>query len=182
MIAEYRIFQRQAFDAKQMRRAFQNWQDGKAFYEECIARNSNPYIKQQAALYLDDFGRHEEAYIFIERAVRDARNRIWTINNTYAIIVFKTNIHREGPDVRPSLDESMEILNECYRKDARKPYHLVIFGRQAVQYIRRYKDERAQEYVRIAAERVDEMLNKSDSSWFRKDLGDLQRDLYDVSR
>jgi hypothetical protein len=177
VIPDYRVFQRLAFDAKTVGRAFPNWKEGQSFYDECIKRNENPYIKQQAALYLDDRGRLNESFDYIERAVRGTRSPIWTISNTYAVIVFKVNIDRDGPGVRESLDESMKILSNCYDKDARKPYHILTYGRQAISYLRRYNDSLAQQYVRTAAERVDVTLRDPSVYLFRRELLDLQNQL-----
>ena len=46
-IHRYDVFRRRAFDHDLMRRVFEDWEEGIAFYRDCYSKEGTPYILQQ---------------------------------------------------------------------------------------------------------------------------------------
>jgi len=153
-ICHYEVFRRRAFDARRVaRRAFSRWEDARDFYEAAYARDPNPYIRQQEAIFLGTADRYTEAFQVIEQALAESGTSNWTIRNTYAILLFRRNIDFAGDSVaRQSLVESMETLERCYSSDRRKGFHAKTFADHALQFWRAYHDGEAERYLRLAAE------------------------------
>jgi len=160
-IPNYYSFRRNAFDWRLFRRAFPDPDEGRAFYEYLIEKDSTPYLRQHGALYLADHKRYREAFEWIDEALAEPtiQNKAgaWTIRNSHAIILFKANIDApEDTDgtVESTLRRSMAILEDCYRKDRRKAYHATVFAQQAIKYNERYRDEQGAEYLTTETPRV----------------------------
>ncbi len=152
-ISNYDIFRRRAYDANLIGRAFREWHQGKEFYDAAFTYDyRNPFILQQASLYLDSKKQYQEAFHYIDRALNMTDDFYFSIRNTHAIILFNANINstKEDSGVRETLDRSMEILMKCYRDDKRKLYHCIRFGEQSIDYDNRYHDEISEEYLKNA--------------------------------
>jgi len=166
-ICRFDVFRRRAFDANLMKKTFENWKEGKEFYELAYGRDKSPYLLQQGALYLAHKKQFQEAFSMIDQAVLQSHYKIPSIRNSHAIILFKANIGSPIKDevVQHTLSDSMDILKDCYKNDRRKTYHATTFADQAVQYWEVYPGERAKGYL-LTAEQwlLDEAKN---SPWHR---------------
>jgi tetratricopeptide (TPR) repeat protein len=182
-ICRFDMFKRGAFDADFFGRAFPNWREGLAFYDELYKRDPSPYLRQQGALYLSHKKRYHEAFSWIDEALLLSARRIPSIRHTHAIILFNANIELAGgsgkEQVRALLDQSMEILTDCYRYDKRKTYHALTFADQALKYWRVYGDEKATGYLQKAYDWLKDEYRKS--SWHRR-LKELVNRTYDALR
>jgi len=168
-ICRYDIFRRRAFDADYFSRAFPNWEDGRAFYDELHERDPSPYLRQQGALYLAKKKRFVEAFSWIDEAIIKSANRIPSIRHSHAIILFNANIDLAGiddPKVKETLDRSMQILSDCYKYDKRKNYHATTFADQALLYWNAYSDSSAREYLTTANAWLKEETRRS--PWHRR--------------
>lgn len=163
-IPRFDVFRRYGFDQRLVSKAFPDAEEGKAFYEQLYARDHSPYLLQHSALYLAKKHRYQEAFRLIDQAILESGGRIWSIRNSHAIILFEANTdHYEHPSGRQALQESMELLTDCYHWDNRKPFHAVTFADQALRYWNFYGDTEALNYLRTAHEWLgDESVR---SSW-----------------
>ncbi len=117
------------------------------------SRDPSPYLRQQAALYLAHKRRFQEAFKWIDEAIEASGNRIPSIRNSHAIILFNANINISDYGsgvVASTLKRSMDILAECYKYDKRKGYHALTFADQAVRYWQVYGDSPAKSYLETA--------------------------------
>ena len=166
-ICHYRIFSRRAYDDRIAIKAFPDWKEGREFYDYIYERDQSPYVLQQAALYLSKRDSHKEAFNYIDRALAQSGTYNWTIRNSHAIILFKANIgFWQESSARKTLDDSMAILNLCYREDRRKAYHAVVFSDHAVQYWKKYRDETAKTYLEQAREWLD--VVREEEPWLKR--------------
>ena len=133
-ITRYDIFKRMAYDANLTNKAFPNWKDGLEFYEKCLHRDQSHSFKQQAAIYLSRKKQTLLAFKWIDEALSIAGNRAASVKNTYAVILFNANYEKNDPEIVKSLDESMNILRDCYNDDLKKIYHAKVFADQAIKY------------------------------------------------
>jgi hypothetical protein len=176
-IVNYRTFRKKGHDKFIAIRAFPNWEEGKAFYEKLMVNDpNNPFLLQQGALYLSYKQQHNEAFYWIDKARNMTKDSILSIRNSHAIILFDANIKRQGNEVKFTLDNSMDILIECYKQDKRKLYHAKKFAEQAIEYFDRYGDEKSKEYCSQAEAWIDEELKTN--NWhrgLRKTLADLKQ-------
>lgn len=148
VICNYWSFRRHAFDKNLTVRAFDNWKEGKDYYDRAYAYDSrNPYVLQQGALYLAAKHQYEEAFIMIDKAINMTDDKYFSIRNSHAIILFNANIDKSGEGVKRELDRSMNILERCMKDDARKRFHAVTYARQAVKYYSKYCDDVAISYI-----------------------------------
>lgn len=165
-IVNYRTFRKKGHDKYIAIRAFPNWEDGKAFYEKLMLNDpNNPFLLQQGALYLSYKQQHNEAFYWIDKARNMSRDAILSIRNSHAIILFDANIKRQGNEVKYTLDNSMDILIDCYNLDKRKLYHAKKFAEQAIEYYDRYWDDKATEYITQAKAWIDEEMKTN--NWHR---------------
>jgi hypothetical protein len=161
-ICRYDVLRRKAYDNEIALRVFANADEGREFYERLYARDRSPYNLQHAALYLSRRGQFGEAFEFIDRARNQAGLRNWTINNSYAIILFYANIqHFEDPQAKETLADSMRILGECYRWDRRKAYHATKYGENAAKLWELAPDEEAKKCILTAHKWLCEEKGKS---------------------
>jgi hypothetical protein len=153
VIPSFQVFKRNAFDASYTVKAFSNWREGLAFYQDIFTVDKSPFLLQQCALYLLRKRIYSEAALKIDHALQISHKRFFSIENSHAIILFKANIDSAGsdPKVRGTLDKSMNILQDCYRQDQRKSYHARTFAEQALEYYGAFPDEKAIEYLKLAA-------------------------------
>lgn len=167
-IPRYDIFKRFAFDANITFKAYPSFEDGQNFYKRFIHRDESHSYCQQAALYCLRKHKYTEAFEWIDKALSIARGyAIQTIRNTYAVILFSANYSiikfnkNKSTEFILSLDESMEILIECYNTDVKKTYHSKVFAEQAIKYSDVINDnEKSLNYINIAIEWINSELSK----------------------
>lgn len=161
-VCNYKVFRKYAFDKVKALRAFDNWKDGRDFYEQAfLYERENPYVLQQGALYLAQKRQFEEAFVWIERARNMTDDKYFSIRNSHAIILFNANIEKNGLDVRTELDRSMSILEKCMNNDSRKRFHANVYGTQAIKYFRKYGDTKANQYLLQALEWLNREMDHS---------------------
>ena len=167
-IHRYDVFRRRAFAHDLMRRVFEDWEEGMAFYRDCYSKERNAYILQQGALYLSSKRRFQEAFQMIDESLSVSNHRIPSIRNSHAVILFEANIDRPETDgiVKQTLQESMEILKECYTYDQRKAYHAQVFADHSLRYDNRFGRSQAQDYLETALSWLKEEQHKS--PWHRE--------------
>lgn len=167
-IHKYDVFKRRAFDHDLMHRVFREWEEGMEFYKNAHAKESNPYVLQQGALFLSGKKRYVEAFRMIDEALAVSNRRIPSIRNSHATILFNANIDRDETNgiVQATLQESMQILSECYTYDQRKAYHAQTFADHALRYDHRFGREDSQYYLETALSWLNEEQAKS--PWHRE--------------
>lgn len=149
----YSTFRRHAFDKNLISRVFEDWQEGKQFYEQAYDYDfENPYVLQQGALYLSQKKKFTEAFHWIDRAITQSKDRFFSIRNSHAIILFEANINskEESSAIRSQLDRSMSILERCYNDDKRRAFHVIRYAEQTKEYAKRYFDETTKHYIQTA--------------------------------
>lgn len=149
-IPRYDIFRRMAYDANLTNRAFPDWEEGLDFYEKCFDRDQSHSFKQQGAIYLSRKKQYPLAFKWIDEAMAIAGKRGASVKNTYAVIMFNANYDKSAsaPEVIATLDESMQLLHNCYTDDLRKAYHAKVFSDQAVKYAHKFQNSpRSSEYL-----------------------------------
>lgn len=162
IICNYKTFRKYAFDKIIAERAFDDWHEGKEYYENAfIYDRRNPYVLQQGALYLAGKNRYEEAFSWIDKAISLTDDKYFSIRNTHAIILFNANIRKNGANVRNELDASMKILEKCMRADSRKRFHAHTYGRQAIEYHNRFHDEYSVKYLNQALQWLNDEIDQS---------------------
>ena len=167
-IPRYDVFKRYGFDHKFALKAFPGWQEGKSFWEMIYKREENPYNMQHGALYMSEKKQFKLAFSWIDQAISISGGRISAIKNSHAGILFSANIGLASDgntSARVYLDQSMEILTECYRRDARKTYHALRFADQALTYWKVYGDSRAVSYLETSRDWLS--AQATDSDWNR---------------
>ncbi|MFC1835203.1 SIR2 family protein [Thermodesulfobacteriota bacterium] len=167
-IHRFDVFRRRAYDAGLMKRVFDDWEEGATFYRKAYDRDRSPYVLQQGALFLTRKRRFQEAFGMIDEALVVTHQRIPSIRNSHAVILFRANICQPETDgtVKRTLEESMEILSECYRYDQRKAYHAAVFADQALRYDERFGREQSKHYLQTASEWLTEEHRRS--PWHRE--------------
>jgi len=149
----YNTYRKYAYDKTLATKAFKNWEEGRDFYEQVYEMDfNNPYVLQQGALYLAYKKKFNTAFEWIDKAITQTNNRFFSIRNSHAIILFDANINNpgEGSDIRKQLDNSMEILEKCFNADKRKIFHAVRYAEQSIEYLNRFYDKKAIDYVETA--------------------------------
>lgn len=149
----YNTYRKYAYDKALVIRAFKNWEEGCEFYEQVYEMDfKNPYVLQQGALYLASKRKFTTAFEWIDKAITQTNNKFFSIRNSHAIILFDANINnpQESGDIRRQLDNSMEILEKCFHADKRKVFHAIRFAEQSIEYLKRYYDKKAIDYVNKA--------------------------------
>lgn len=159
IIPRFNVFKRYAYDAYYTIKAFGNWSDGLKFYETVFTYEKNPFVLQQCALYLLRKKKYSEAAIKIDKALQISKIRIFSIENTHAIILFKANINTKSMDsqTREILDKSMNILKKCYQDDQRKTYHAIVFAEQSLEYFSIFGDHTAKSYLQLSNQWLSEI-------------------------
>ena len=95
------------------------------------------------------------------KALAEAHRFDWSIRNSHAIIHFRANIEfANDPNARKTLDDSMEVLRQCYHSDRRKPFHAMTFADLALRYWNAYRDDQAREYLKYANQWLTEQREK----------------------
>lgn len=136
LIYNFRTFRKYAFDSMLADRAFNDWNEGKKFYQSAyLYDNENPYVLQQGALFLSKKRQFQEAFKWIDRAINSTNDKYFSIRNSHAIVLFDANYDLLLNEmVEKQLDRSMEILHKCYNDDSRKIFHAIVYADQAERY------------------------------------------------
>ena len=166
-IPRYDIFRRMAYDANFTNRAFPDWEDGLKFYENCFSRDTSHSFKQQGAVYLLRKKQYSLAFKWIDEAMSIAGNKGASVRNTYAVILFNANYDKptSAAEVVASLDESMQILQKCYKDDLRRVYHAKVFADQSIKYAEKFP------HSTLSIEYLDQA-----TVWLNGELGVRQND------
>lgn len=169
-----------AYQVYYTKRVFPEWHDGKAFYDELFDRDQNYYDLQHAALYLSNKGQHKLAFSYIDDALQRSGNRVFSIRNTHAQVLFAANIHNAPSDevAKQEVLESMKILRACLEGDRRSRNHAIVYGEQTLQIAKILGAGQAAPYLQLAKEALE---SEADKGTTRK-IRDLVRDLARVPR
>lgn len=159
IIPKFYVFKRNAYDAFYMTKAFTDWREGLEFYDNVFNYDKTPFVLQQCALYLLRKKKYSEAALKIDKALQISKVRIYSIENTHAIILFKANINARKMDAqtRDILDKSMNILKKCYQDDQRKTYHAIVFAEQSLEYFSIFGDHVAKGYLELSTKWLSEI-------------------------
>ncbi|WP_291091010.1 tetratricopeptide repeat protein, partial [Empedobacter sp. UBA7494] len=160
-IPHYNVFRKYAYDKILVAKAFPNWKEGMEFYEKVYDMDfNNPYVLQQGALYLAYKKKYTTAFEWIDKAITQTNNKYFSIRNSHAIILFDANINssEETSSIRVQLDNSMDILEKCFKDDKRKVFHAIRYAEQAKEYINRFYDDKAFTYIETAKKWLKEEL------------------------
>jgi len=173
IIVDYPIFRRYAYDNDFARRAYPAVKDGKAFYSRLVKTTENAYDYQHGAIYLSKLKSFTDAFSWIDTALSKSRGRVFSIRNTHARILFEANIDvlRQNLADRTALEgivESMEVLAECIKNDARRAYHLLRYSDQALQYAAIRVDDKAYEWLCTARDNLKLMVEQATVSQSRE--------------
>lgn len=180
-IPYYSTFRRYAFDKNLIGRVFEDWHEGKEFYEQAYEYDfKNPYVLQQGALYLSQKKKYTEAFHWIDRAITQSKDRFFSIRNSHAIILFEANINskEENSIIRNQLDRSMTILEKCYRDDKRRTFHVIRYAEQTKEYSKRYFDETTKHYIKTSLEWLESEVQQN--NW-NQELKRLLRDVSEIA-
>lgn len=164
-IPYYYTYHRYAFDKNLIGRVFEDWKEGKEFYEQAYEFDfKNPYVLQQGALYLSNKKRFTEAFHWIDKAITQSKDRFFSIRNSHAIILFEANINskEESSVIRSQLDKSMSILERCYRDDKRRIFHVIRYAEQTKEYSKRYFDDQTKHYIKTSKEWLNSEIRQNE--------------------
>lgn len=170
-ICRFDIFKRYGFDADYALKAFDDIEEGKAYYEKCALIDDSEYIYQQAALYFSKKKKYTYAFTWIEKARNFSYFNRFSIDNTHAIIQFYANIEVEDDStgtVEKLLEESLEVLKNCYTNDRRKTIHVISFSNLSIRFYDRYKSDLSIEYLELAKEWLEHENESVDCSYRMK--------------
>lgn len=155
-IVDLKIFVRTAFDAKRFNKIFKNDANEiyNFIYEYYDCGYNNIYILQQWAQLNGLQKNFTRAFELIDKA-RTEGKRNFSIENTYACLLFDNNVDK-GKSAIGLLNESMDILKNCYINDKRKDSHAKAFGRYAIILYKKYRNS---EYIFLAKTWIEEVIN-----------------------
>ncbi len=184
-IPRYDVFIKRAYNADIAIKAFPKVADGRTFYEFILYKYRDTrevrFIDHQYAIYLWRLKRKDDAWKVIEEAYRLSSGKVYSINNTHAMILFDNNINRpedEYGTVKKSLLQSFEVLEDCLKRDNRQTYHIQRYANQAIQYAKRYRDE-GHDYLDKANDYIVNELNRQVyiPARFRSQLLRIKKDI-----
>lgn len=183
-ICRFDIFKRNAFSADYTIKAFANIDEGCNYYEKCALIDDTEYIYQQAALYLGKKKKYSLAFKWIERARNFAFFNRFSIDNTHAIIQFSANINIEDDNdngVMNLLEQSLRILQNCYKGDQRKVIHVNTFADLTKQFYERFGYEKSAEYISQAIEWLEKEKNSTDcGTKIKKEMAKVYSELLQI--
>lgn len=133
-------FSRKAFDSRFFLKLFGKEADDlySLIFQKFSPLNGK-YILQQWALYCCECQEYDKAFQYIDQA-RTMDKMNLSIENTFAVIQFKSNLGKPGEEAKSLLKNSLEILINCYRTDKRKDMHAKSLGYFAVDFFKQYND------------------------------------------
>nr|WP_303851685.1 SIR2 family protein [Seleniivibrio woodruffii] len=170
LIPNFKMFKRKAWDADIMCIAFQDWREGKNFYDEQILKNNDFFIKHQYAIYLYRKNMVDDAWRLIEEAYNDSNGRVFSIRNTHATYLFDRNIDKKEDShdtVINSLLSSFDELEKCLNNDNSKTYHVTTYARHALKFYHRYKNADSRFIINKAITYIDRELKNNDFKPFK---------------
>ena len=179
-IPYYNTFRKYAFDKNLISRVFDDWREGRQFYEQAYDYDfENPYVLQQGALYLSQKKKFTEAFHWIDKAITQSKDRFFSIRNSHAIILFEANINskEENSAIRSQLDKSMSILERCYNDDKRRTFHVVRYAEQTKEYAKRYFDETTKHYIQTS---IKWLKSEAEHNKWNQELRRLLKDVSDI--
>lgn len=180
-IPYYSTFRRYAFDKNLIGRVFEDWNEGKDFFEQAYEFDfKNPYVLQQGALYLSQKKKYTEAFHWIDKAITQSKDRFFSIRNSHAIILFEANINsrEESSVIRSQLDRSMTILEKCYRDDKRRTFHVVRYAEQTKEYSKRYFDETTRHYIQTS---IEWLKSEAEQNQWNNELKRLLKEVSEIA-
>lgn len=166
-----------AYQVHYTKRVYPEWKDGQDFYDELFNRDQNYYDLQHAALYLSSKGQHILAFSYIDKALQLSRNKVFSIRNTHAQVLFAANIHNAPSDEGAKLEvlESMKILKACLEDDRRSRNHAIVYAEQTIRIAQVLGHGVALPFVPLATESIRVEMEKSATWKIRRLLRDLGR-------
>lgn len=156
-IYKHYVFRRSAYDAGLFLDIFGDQAD--EVYEDVYRNDPGAYTLQQWALYKAHNKRFPEAFSDIDKAIHLQPNN-FSVKNARAIILFEANRDKDTIEARKSLEEAMEILEECYKSDKRKVYHAQKYAEFALEYIKKYGEDT---YIEQAFKWLEELIEREES-------------------
>lgn len=170
-------FRISAYQVYYTKRVFPEWKDGRAFYDELFDRDQNYYDLQHAALYLSNKGQHKLAFSYIDDALQRSGNRIFSIRNTHAQVLFAANIHNAPSNevARQEVFESMRILTACLEGDRRSRNHAIVYGEQSLQIASVLGAKHAGAYLPVAKKALEAEADKGATRKIRDLLREIAR-------
>ena len=151
------VFKRRAYDASLFLNVFEK--DADDVYMDVYKNDPSAYTLQQWALYKAHTGRFSEAFSDIDKAIHLQPNN-FSVRNARAIILFEANKDKNTDEAKESLQEAMRILEECFLSDKRKVYHAQKYAEFALEYQKKYKDDK---YIEQAYCWLEELICKEES-------------------
>jgi hypothetical protein len=168
-IPAYFAFKRRGYDARIFARAFGNTEEGLDLYDAIADRledaQSRDYVAQQKALYLNQSGRHEEAFREIDRVRGAMRRTNWTIENSYYRILFDANFDRisseeKGQEALSQCKRALRGLSQAYETDSRKFQHAIAFANFVVKLANSFQDDDVRQFLQRADDDMMTYLQK----------------------
>lgn len=156
-IYKHYVFKRSAYDAGLFLNIFAD--DADVVYEDVYKNDPGAYTLQQWALYKAHNKRFSEAFSDIDKAIHLQPNN-FSVKNARAIILFEANRDKDTVEARKSLEEAMEILEECYKSDKRKVYHAQKYAEFALEYIEKFGENT---YIEQAFKWLEELIEREES-------------------
>lgn len=159
LIVDYPVFKRYGYDNEFAYKAYPIAEDGKRFYKRLVSMTDSAYDYQHGAIYLSKMKSFTDAFSWIDTALSKSRGRVFSIRNTHARILFEANIDilKRNTDNLTAFDgicESMSVLQDCIKNDARRSYHLLRFCDQALQYAKFMDDQKSKDWLTDAYENL----------------------------
>lgn len=162
-INRYDVFRVKAYDADITNIAFKNdIESGKYFYELLLRKDNRAYNKQQYALFLKRNHLDNEAWKYIDDAYIQCDGKIYSIVNTHAMILFENNIDKpedSNGTVDLTLTNTFDVLENCIKRDDRKPFHVLTYSKHAVKYYHRYHNTKAIQYLEKSRDYIQSLSN-----------------------
>ncbi len=157
-------FSKRAYDAEFFFKVFSN--TGDEVYESIYTYNPSAYTLQQWALYKAKTKRFSEAFADIDKALYMRRGNP-SLENSRAIILFEANKDKNTLEAKLCLEEAMDTLEKCYKRDLRKVYHAQKYAEFALLFAKRYDNT----YIEQAFLWLNNLIVQKDSlSWRTKNL------------
>lgn len=179
-ICRYDIFKGSAFDADIVGKFFTKYEDGIEFYQKCLAIEDSAFMYQQIALYANRKKRYSDAFRWIDLAMNCKKRNVFSIRNTYAIILFNANINKDNSDgsIIGTLHQSLGILQNCYQNDLRKGFHAKVFGEFVLKFYNAYGYDEVEKYVDTAHEWLStEMESRNNTERTKREMQQIRKEI-----
>lgn len=189
VIPDYQTFRRYAYDNDYAVKAYPDFRDGKLFYEKLIQQTDSPYDYQHAAVYMSKKGQYSKAFEWIDIALSKSGQRIFSIKNSHAVILFEANyeIYKNDPSdvtARDGIAQSMDVLQHLIEQDSWRRYHLLRFADQSNKLARIQIDDDIISWLQAAKSKLELALDNALKSGSRDsyNAGKYRRLLREVSQ